>query len=102
MGSTRLATVVTRVNLIGSLEHANRLIFYTKGHFEHTRIHPLNKDLMSNTEGTGLPSGAEISITPLLTNSALLHKAIICYLELDMHFLITYNHGTNSRGRMKV
>lgn len=67
MGSTRLATVVTQVNQIGSVEHANRFIILNKGSFKKkgTNIHPVNKDLMSYTEGTEVPSGAKIFITLL-------------------------------------
>lgn len=45
------ATVVTQVNQIGFLKHANSP--YSKQRLIFKSIHPVNKVLMSNTEATG-------------------------------------------------
>lgn len=84
-GSTRLATVVTKVNQIGSLEHANRFIILNKGSF-------LKCKYSSCKQGPYVLYGRNRSafwadFHNFVGISALLYKEIICYLELDMHFL---------------
>lgn len=81
MGSTWLATVVTQVNQIGSLKPANRFIILNKGSFKNT-----------SKQGPYVLYGSNMSAFYLhnfVGISVLFHKAIICYLKIDMHLLIT-------------
>lgn len=75
MGSTGLATVVTQVNLIGSLKHANRFIFPNKGSFWKYKHSALKQGPYVLYRLTGVDSGAAIFITLLVFQSCYIKRS---------------------------